>query len=259
MAGARVAPAVSQRRRPDEQGPSARRSGERSTHWAHDERPSEGGAAREDLPRGATLPRPHRPHVGRVRAGVSRCRADAPEGRAQHPLRRSRRRRLRMVEHVRRSRSTRRTSRSSPTTASATSTSTRRRSARRRARACSRAAITTRSGWRTSPSSPTGYPGYNGRQPKDKAAIGVDAPRVRLHVVRARQVAQHGVGGDRRRAARTTAGRAARSSASIGSTASSAATRTSGTRSSTSIASRSTSRACPRRATTSPKTSPTGR
>ena len=66
------------------------------------------------------------------------------------------------------------------------------------------------------------------------------------------------VRGDGRRADRTTAGRAAASSASTASTASSAATRTSGTRSSTSIASRSISRACPRRAITSPKTSPIG-
>ena len=87
----------------------------------------------------------------------------------------------------------------------------------------------------------------------------IDPPRVRLRLVRARQVAQHRVGRDRpERPLRPLAERLA-SSASIGSTDSSVATRTSGIRSSTSIASRSISRACPRRATTSPKTSPSER
>ena len=76
--------------------------------------------------------------------------------------------------------STRRTSTRSPPAACASPTSTPPRCARRRAPACSPGATTTRTAWAASPTSPSGYPGYWGRIPRENGFLSEILARARL-------------------------------------------------------------------------------
>ena len=103
----------------------------------------------------------------------------------------------------------------------------------------------------------TGFPGYSSHIPPENGTIAARAARRGLEHVLGRQEPQHPGRRRGRRAPRRRSGRSRR--ATTASTASSAARPTSGIPTWPRTTTTSTSRTCPRTATTSPRTSPTRR
>ena len=128
------------------------------------------------------VPRPRSPHGSKLASVRSRqAMADAPVDRAQYALSRPPAERRTSCSSSSTTSASPSSAASGPTSRRRTSTAWRRtgcattgstspRCARRRGRACSPAATTTRSAWASSPTSRSGYPGYNGRIPTIRGA-----------------------------------------------------------------------------------------